>query len=429
MLLTPYRVLDLTGPLGYLAGRVLADLGADVVKVEPPGGDPARRWPPLVSLEPARGAKTPSGRAGGGVPGALEDAASSDAGAQSAYWLALNANKRGVEIDLATDRGRARLRALARRADFVIESFAPGELDRLGLGYAQLGAERPGLIYVAITPFGQEGPYREYLASDLEIMALSGAMSLAGDEDGEPMRVTVPQAPLWAGVEAAMGALTALAYRTRTGIGQFVDVSAQAAVISALAHAPVFWDLTGVNPQRAGIYVTGRSVTGAKMRAFWQCRDGWINFIIYGGAAGRQTNRQLVAWMDERGMGSETLTRVDWDRFTVTELSQAQVDDLEAPIARFFATLTKQEFLDGAVARQIMGYPVFNVADIRGDRQLAAREFWQEVALTDPRMTMTFPGGFAIVNGKRLPIRRPPPALGEHDNEVGAAEADLARST
>src|SRR5206468_11598816 len=132
----------------------------------------------------------------------------------------------------------------------------------------------------------------------------SGAMSLAGEADGEPMRVSVPQAAQWAGSEAAMGALTALVYRTQSGRGQWVDVSAQVAVLSALAHAPVFWDLNRVNPERAGIYITGRSVTGAKMTALWRCNDGWINFIIYGGAAGRHTNQQLVKWMAEKEMAA-----------------------------------------------------------------------------------------------------------------------------
>src|SRR5207253_8216129 len=120
-------------------------------------------------------------------------------------------------------------------------------------------------------------------------------------------RVSVPQAPMWVGAEAAMGALTALAYRSMTGLGQQVDVSAQVAVMSALAHAPAFWDLNRVNPERAGVFVTGRSVLGAKMRVMWPCKDGWINFIIYGGAAGRHTNQQLMAWMTEKGLASEGL--------------------------------------------------------------------------------------------------------------------------
>jgi crotonobetainyl-CoA:carnitine CoA-transferase CaiB-like acyl-CoA transferase len=401
MLLSPYRVLDLTGPLGFLTGRILADLGADVIKVEPPGGDPCRAWPPVHEHGGSR---------------------------QGVFWMAFNANKRGITLDLGSPSGQFVVRQLAQSFDFVIESFAPGYLAQHGLGYEDLRRENPRLILVSITPYGQEGPGHGRLASDLEIMAASGAMSLAGDEGGEPMRVTLPQAAMWAGAEAAMGALTALVSRTRTGRGQWVDVSAQSAVISALAHAPVFWDLNGINPERCGIYITGRSVTGARMRAFWPCKDGWINFIVYGGAAGRHTNQQLVAWMDECGMGSETLSRIDWKTFTVTELTQDEIDGIEAPIERFLATLTKQEFLEGAAARQMLGYPVSNAGDIHADPQLAVRRFWQDVAIR-PGATVRYPGGFAIVDGERLPIRRPPPAIGEHNDEVyGHLLAPGARS-
>jgi crotonobetainyl-CoA:carnitine CoA-transferase CaiB-like acyl-CoA transferase len=390
MLLAPYRVLDLTGPLGFLTGRILADLGADVIKVEPPGGDPSRAWPPFVEH---------------------------DGGRQSLAWLAHNANKRGITLDIETSGGQWLLRELARSVDFVIESFAPGYLPKLGVGYEDLFRQNTGLILVSITPYGQEGPGRDCLGSDLEIMAASGAMSLAGDAGGEPMRVTLPQAALWAGAEAALGALTALAHRTATGRGQWVEVSAQAAVVAALAHAPVFWDMNGVNPERAGIYITGRSVTGARMRAFWPCKDGWINFIIYGGVAGRHTNHQLVEWMRERGMGSAALQGIDWRTFSVPELTQEEVDAIEAPIGQFLATLTKQEFLEGATARQMLGYPVSTAEDIHDDPQLAARQFWQDVQDASGR-TIRYPGGFAVVDGERLRIRRSAPAIGQHNDEV-----------
>lgn len=391
MLLSPYRVLDVTGPLGFLTGRILADLGADVIKVEPPGGDDSRGWPPVCQREDTR---------------------------QGLYWQAFNANKRGITLNLEAPSGQFVCRELARASDFLIESFPPGYLARHHLGFDDLRRQNSRLIFVSISPYGQEGLFRDYAASDIEIMAASGAMSLAGDADGEPMRVTLPQAALWAGSEAAMGALTALAHRTRTGHGQQVDVSAQAAVVAALAHAPVFWDLNGINPERAGIHITGRSVTGARMRAFWPCQDGWINFIVYGGAAGRHTNRQLVSWMEEHGMGSDALRRIDWGVFTVPELTQEDVDAMEAPIGRFFATLTKQEFLEGAAARQMLGYPVSLAEDIHADPQLEAREFWQQVGDGRPGGEIRYPGGFALVNGKRLPIRRPAPDLGEHNNEV-----------
>jgi benzylsuccinate CoA-transferase BbsE subunit len=268
------------------------------------------------------------------------------------------------------------------------------------------------LILVSITPFGRDGPYRDFQASDLEIMASSGAMSLAGEREGEPMRVTVPQAGAWVGAEAAMGALTALAWRSRTGRGQHVDVSAQVAVMAALSHAPAFWDLNRVNPRGAGEFITGRSVHGAKMRAFWPCQDGWLNFILYGGAAGRSSNQQLAAWMEERGMAPAWLTQIDWASFEVTTITQAEVDRLEAPIGTFFATLTKREFLEGVVKRRMLGYPVQTVADICLDPQLAARRFWQEVN------GLRYPGRLALINGERLPIRRPAPSVGEHNREI-----------
>ena len=372
MLLAPYRVLDLTGPLGYVCGKVLADLGADVVKIEPPGGDP-----------------------------------------RDLYWTASNAGKRSVVLDLDSDEGRTTLRRLVAKADFLIESFEPGAID-----YNDLRNLNPRLIMVSITPFGQTGPYANYKASDLEIMALSGAMSLAGEEGGEPMRVSAPQSAWWVGVEAAMGALTALEWRANSGKGQHVDVSAQAAVLSAIAHAPAFWDVNRINPSRAGIFVTGRSVTGAKMTALWPCRDGWINFIIYGGAAGRHTNQQLVAWMDEKGFAPGWLKSIDWSAFTVTSLTQDDVDRLEKPIGAFLATVTKQEFLEAALQREMLGYPVSTIADIVNDRQLAARTFWSEVLDATSGRTMKAPGGFAVVNGTRIPAGRRAPRAGEHNDEI-----------
>ncbi|HEU5239569.1 MAG TPA: CaiB/BaiF CoA-transferase family protein [Pyrinomonadaceae bacterium] len=399
MLLTQYRVLDLTGPLGFMTGKIFGDLGADVIKIEPPGGDAARRLPPFLK--------------------------NGNGSTQSLYWLAYNTNKRGITLNLQSEMGRELFCELAIQSDFIIESFHPGGFEALGLDYDSLRHRNPGLIRVSISPFGQAGPYKDLHASDLEIMALSGAMSLAGEKDGEPMRVSVPQAPMWVGAEAAMGALTALAYRSATGRGQQVDVSAQVAVMSALAHAPSFWDLNRVNPERAGVFVTGRSVLGAKMRVMWPCKDGWINFIIYGGAAGRHTNQQLVMWMSDKGLAPEWLKAIDWNTFTVTNITQEAVDRLETPIANFFATITKDEFLAGAIKRQMLGYPVATVADIDHNPQLQARTFWQQVPDPESGKTLKHPGGFAVINGERLQIRRGAPKIGEHNQEVYGQELGL----
>src|SRR5206468_10816580 len=150
-LLSPYRVLDLADELGFLAGKIFGDLGAEVIKVEPPTGDSSRQRPPLLHKD-------------GSAP-------------QSLYWQAYNSNKRGITLDLSQRKGRELFLRLAKTADFVIESFRPGQLREWGLDYETLCRENPSLILVSITPFGQEGPYRDFAASDLEIMALSGAMS------------------------------------------------------------------------------------------------------------------------------------------------------------------------------------------------------------------------------------------------------------
>ena len=164
------------------------------------------------------------------------------------------------------------------------------------------------------------------------------------------------------------------------------------------------------------------------MRVMWRCKDGWINFIIYGGAAGRHTNQQLVAWMAEKGLSPEGLKEIDWNTFAVTNVTQGEVDRLETPIADFFAAVTKDEFLEGAINRQMLGYPVATVADIDRNPQLQARNFWQHVEDGGSGKTLKYPGGFAVINGQRLQIRRAAPKVGEHNAEVYGEELGLTES-
>src|SRR5260370_1393492 len=139
--------------------------------------------------------------------------------------------------------------------------------------------------------------------------------------------------------QAAIGALVALSHRDATGRGDLVDVSAQASVVTALSHAPAFVDLLGLEPTRAGAFMTGRSIKGARYRVFWPCRDGYINFIFYGGVAGRRTNEQLVAWMRECGADLGALAAIDWKVWDPTKADQSEVDGIEAPPAKFFPRL------------------------------------------------------------------------------------------
>jgi crotonobetainyl-CoA:carnitine CoA-transferase CaiB-like acyl-CoA transferase len=401
-LLAPYRVLDLTDELGFLCGKILGDLGADVIKIERPGGDPARRLGPFFKDKP-----DPE---------------------KSLYWFGFNNNKRGITLDLKSAKGRKLFSRLAAKADFVIETFTPGYLDKLKIGYSALRKNNPRLVLTSITPFGQKGPYSKFHASDIEIMALSGCMSLAGDPDRPPLRVTFPQSYSWTGSYAALGALTAHYYRQQTGRGQRVDVSAQATMLWGFSHAHTFWDLNRHVEKRAGSFMTGRSLTGAKMRVFWPCRDGYLNFIIYGGEAGRRTNQALVEWMDSKGMAPDFLKQKDWPSFDIAKVTQNEIDRMEEPIARFFFGVTKAEFFKEVIKRQMLGYPVASVKEIFEDPQHAARDFWQEVDHPELGCSLTYPGGFAKLSEGACGIRRRAPLIGEHNEEVYCSELGMTKA-
>lgn len=400
-LLSPFRVLDLTDELGFLCGKILGDLGADVIKVERPGGDGARKIGPFYCNEPHP--------------------------ERSLYWLAFNNNKRGITLDLESSRGREIFGQLAAKADFVIESFMPGYLQQSHLGYPDLDRLNHRIILISITPFGQTGPYSRFKASDIEIMAMSGCMSLTGDPGKPPLRITFPQSYQWTGSYAAAGALIAHLQRQRTGKGQQVDVSAQACLLWAFSHAHTFWDLNRQLEKRAGPFMTGRSITGARMRVFWRCNDGYLNFIIYGGEAGRKTNQALMEWMDSKGMAPEFLKKKDWRSFNIAEVTQQEIDEMEEPIARFFQEVTKKEFFEEVIKRDMLGYPVATVQEIVDDPQLMARHFWQDLEHPELGRSLTYPGGFAKFLEGSCGVWRRAPLIGEHNEEIYCGEMGMTK--
>jgi len=399
-LLSPYRVLDLSNELGFLCGKILGDLGADVIKIEPPGGEPARRLGPFYSDQP-----DPE---------------------KSLFWFGFNNNKRGITLNLESAKGRELFSQLVAKADFVMETFTPGYLDGLNLGYTTMSKINPRLVLTSITPFGQTGPYSKFKASDIEIMALSGCMSLTGDPDRPPLRVTFPQSYGWTGSYAAMGALIAHYHREQTGEGQQVDVSAQACLLWAFSHAHTFWDLNRHVEKRAGSFMTGRSITGAKMRVFWPCQDGYLNFIIYGGEAGRRTNQALVEWMDSKGMAPDFLKQKDWKTFDIAQVSQEEIDRMEEPIGDFFKGVTKAEFFKEVVKRQMLGYPVASVKEIFADPQHEARHFWQTIEHSELQISIDYPGGFARFSDGACRIWRRAPLIGEHNQEIYGQELGMS---
>ena len=383
-----------------MCGRILADLGADVVKVEPPGGEADRLRPPFLAD--------------------LGDDVEN--GERSIPWLAANVNKRGVTCDLGSADGRSLFARLASSARIIVESAPAGRMRELGLD----GALRDAIV-VSITPYGQDGPLAGVPGSDLEVTAASGSLWLAGEEGRAPVRTTQPQSPYWSGMYGALGALVAL----QAPAAQRVDVSAQAAMTTVHPPAPVWWDIAREEHGRTGPFLLGRSNVGSRFRNLWECADGFVSFAIQGGPIGRHTGRMLVEWMAERGMASPALAAIDWDRFDNSRLTQAQVDELEAGIAPFLRTLTKTEFFSGVVKRKMLGYPVGDASDSLADPQLRARDFWRTFAPIDGVPALPFPGGFALFDGERPALRRPAPRVGEHNaevySEVGVGTADLSR--
>ena len=232
--LSPYRVLDLSDEKGFLCGRILGDLGADVIKIEPPGGDPSRRRGPYYHGD-----------------------ARAD---RSLYWFAHNYNKRGVTLDLATADGRDLFLRLARSAHFVIETAPPGRMEALGLGYETLREANPALVMTSITPFGPTGPHAAYQADDLVAMAAGGLMSICGDDDRPPVRIGEPQAYMLASAQAATGTMLAHYARNRSGQGSLVTVSMQEAVANTLTTTPHYWFASNVVQRRGA-----RSLYGGRL--------------------------------------------------------------------------------------------------------------------------------------------------------------------
>jgi crotonobetainyl-CoA:carnitine CoA-transferase CaiB-like acyl-CoA transferase len=379
-----------------VCGRILADLGADVVKVEPPGGEADRLQPPFVD----------------GVENSE----------WSIPWLAANVNKRGVTCDLGSRDGRALFARLSATARIVVESFAPGRLRELGLDLVLRDT-----IVVSITPYGQDGPLAGVPGSDLEVTAASGSLWLAGEEGRPPVRTAQPQSPYWSGMYGALGALVAM----QAPVAQRVDVSAQAAMTTVHPPAPVWWDIAREEHGRTGPFLLGRSNVGSRFRNLWACADGFVSFAIQGGPIGRHTGRMLAEWMAERGEVPAVIAGIDWTIFDNTTLSQAQVDALEGAIAPFLALLTKAEFFDEVVKRKMLGYPVGDASDSLADPQLRARDFWRTLSPSEGLRPLPFPGGFALFDGERPAVRRPAPRVGEHNVEIygeaGVGPLELAR--
>lgn len=381
-------MLELCDASGAYCGKLLADMGADVIKIEPPGGDPSRRIPPFWKHE---------------------------AGDETSFaFLYANTSKRGITLDLERPEGRELFVQLAGRADLVIETLAPGKLDALGIGHEALRRIRPELVLTSITPFGQTGPQRDYRGSDLVASALGGALHVIGEADDPPVTLAGEQAYVSACSFAASASLIALLHASRTGMGQHVDVSIQEAMTAVTHICGVGkWLDDGIVPRRRGAGLFASVPSGA-----YPCLDGLVYLMV-----NRPHHwKALAEWIHEVTGNEEVLD-------PMFEGPSSRRQEHRELIDLFVCELTQRfrasEIHHEGQRRHIAFTPISTAADVAHDPQLAAREYF--VALEHPgRGALRYPGAPYRLERTPWALRRPAPRLGEHDRQVYVDELGLA---
>lgn len=377
------RVADLTTERGAYGAMLLASLGADVVRVEPPEGDPMRALPPFLDDTP-------------GPERSL------------AHWAA-NAGKRSVIASLDTDDGRALVRQLVASADVLIESHDPGTLAGAGLGYSDLASAQPGLVYVSISPFGQDGPWRSLLADDLVLCALGGMMGVCGDPGRPPLVAFGQQTYHTAGTMAAVNTLAALRARRISGRGQHLDVAIEACVAAFIEHVNVFYLYSG---SFAG--VTSATIPKRQNGLHWSlgfqvCRtaDGYALLSLF------HQWEALVAWL-AADAAADDLTDPKYDSPLARRTDVGHVIEV---VARWAATKSSRGLFDEGQLRRFPFGSLQTFEDLIANPQLRERGFFRDVPHPHLGRDITFPGPpFRLMGMDDVPQRAPLP--GEHTEAV-----------
>ena len=375
--LQDFRVLDLSsGVAGGFCTKLLSGLGADVIKIEPLGGEALRDQGPFPHDQPDKNA--------------------------SGAYLQLNTAKRSVTLNLDTETGRKLLGELAARVDVIVESFAPGYLDGIGAGYADLSADHPELVMVSISPFGQDGPYRDYVANELVAYAASGYLSITGDPDREPHKAYGEQTGLHAGYQSALAAVAALVARDTVGSGQHVDVShAEAAAFLVGGRPPNAYRESGTIARRNGTRLIGGQPTAMYPSTLRPCKDGWVHV---------HTNVRYPELMGEM-MEDPRLNDPD-----VLATPTGHADEIDEMVDEWLAQYDKWEVVRRAQAVRLHFTEVMTPAEVLNDEAYRERDFW--FTYTHPTAgEITQPG--PLVRLADTPwVDAPAPALGEHNAEV-----------
>ena len=387
----PFKVLDLTEGGHNLCGRLLGDMGADVVRVEPPGGSPTRLRGPFAS-----GAK--------------------DLLQHSLYWAAYNSNKRGITLDISSQKGQEILSKLISESDVILESFSPGYLECLGISSDFLDSCNSKLVHTSITPFGSSGPHSQFISTDLITSAMGGMPYLSGDKDRPPVRISFPQAELNAGSQAFAGTMAALWQSNRTGIGQRVEVSEQVAVIWTLMNATPFPPLEKMDMKRAGTF---RQRGPIEARHVYKCKDGHVTIL-----AQAATLDKLLKWMideDEVPPDVASYDPISWNITTDSQTNSREIYEfkrLEEFLEKFMLMKNKSELFDRAVSDKLLLAPCNTVQDISKSLQLESRNYWVDLYHPELEREIRHLGPPIRLSKTPFRLRCPSPSIGQHNEEI-----------
>lgn len=398
-LLSGYRALDLTDEKGFVCGKILAALGVETIKVEPPGGDPAR-----------------------GITPFLHGTAEINS---SLYWLAHNTDKRSITLNLAQKQGQELFKKLVNKCDFVIESFKPGYLDSLGIGYKALAKINPRIILTSITPFGQKGPYSGFKGSEIVVSAMSGIMATNGDPDRPPLREGPDTIYFESNAAAALGTVMAHYVREKTGEGQQVDVSMQEVAVKRTSSNLLAWEFDKRLIKRAG---TIRTVGARSTHWIWECKDGYVFWSFMGGKPGSQGNAAMSKWIDDDGVENPMRVITNWEEFDMAaqDISKDLLNVQQEAIRQFFLRHTKKEITEEGVKRGLNACAVNDPADILGNPQLKTRDYWANIDNTKNNDPLKYPKHFFLSNQTENFVKAAAPVPGEYNDTIYKNELKLS---
>ena len=381
MMLQPYKVLDFTDARGEIGPMLLGDLGADVIRVEPPEGSAARGAPPLT-----------------------QD------GCQSLQFLAFNRNKRSIVV---RPDEREVLEALIARSDFVFESWPCGQLEAYGFDFDELRRINSEIVHVRLSPYGSDGPRARQVANDLTLAAMGGPVSLQGSPDRAPVRLSVPQVWRHAGAESAAAAMVAHHRRLKTGSAQFVDLSAQCAMTWTMLNAMDAHAIQGADFER---HDGGLAVGSVRVETLYEAADGHVVAAPVG-----STMRGCMPQMVAEGLADESLAGVDWDEYDQKlrdpDAPSFNLLDAMALCRQFFKRHSKEELFRFGLDNDASIAPVNTLAELLELDHLAARDYWRDVAIGDGNVVRGA-GAWVKPSNGALVLRRAAPLLGEHSDEI-----------